>query len=68
MRYTEEIIGQSAGKVWNVLSEKGELNLAALIKETSLKKEDILLAIGWLTKENKMESFKKGRGVSFKLK
>jgi len=68
MRYNEEIIGQSAGKVWNALSEKGELSMANLIKECSLKKEDILLSIGWLTKENKVEAFKKGRGINFKLK
>ncbi len=68
MRYSAATIGSNAGKIWGVLSTEGELNISGLEKTTSLKKEDILLALGWLYKEGKIESKQVGKGVKFYLK
>lgn len=66
-RYASESIGGNAGKVWAALCENKEQNISALEKSTGLKKEDILLSIGWLFKEGKLDSKKVGRGVVFFL-
>lgn len=68
MRYTAEVIGNNAGRVWRSLSENGELNITGLEKNTELKKEDILLALGWLYKEKKVQSRTVGKGIRFYLK
>lgn len=68
MRYSAAVIGANSGKIWEVLSNDGELNISGLEKTTSLKKEDILLALGWLYKEGKIGSKQVGKGVKFYLK
>ncbi|NLK62756.1 MAG: winged helix-turn-helix domain-containing protein [Fusobacteria bacterium] len=68
MRYDAEVIGQNAGIIWRNLSEKGELNITGLEKSAELKKEDILLALGWLYKEDKIASKQVGKGIKFYLK
>ena len=68
MRYGSESIGDGAGKIWRALSENDGLNVSALEKATGLKKEDVLLSLGWLFSEDKIVSSKAGRGVKFSLK
>ena len=53
MRYTTESIGHNAGKIWHALTEK-EHTFKSLMEETSITKTDLLLAIGWLIKEDKL--------------
>ena len=47
-------IGLNAGKVWRILNEKGELSMFDLCRELSLTFEDVALAIGWLSREDKI--------------
>lgn len=47
-------IGLNAGKVWRILSEKGELSMYDLCHELSLTFEETALAIGWLAREDKV--------------
>ncbi|MGM0508529.1 MAG: winged helix-turn-helix domain-containing protein [Fusobacteriota bacterium] len=68
MRYNPETIGNNSGKIWEVLNGSEEANISELTRKTNLKKEDVLLAIGWLSSEGKLDATKKGRGVKFKLK
>ncbi len=54
MRYATETIGHNAGKIWQALTEK-EHTFKSLMEETSITKTDLLLAIGWLIKEDKLD-------------
>jgi hypothetical protein len=68
MRYTCEEIGANAGKIWESLSSTPTQTLSSLEKTTGLKKEDLLLAIGWLMKEEKLFSERFGKSIKFSLK
>ncbi|HOH55897.1 MAG TPA: winged helix-turn-helix domain-containing protein [Paludibacteraceae bacterium] len=50
-----ENIGINAGSVWNVLNEKGEMDVKALKKSTKLSEKDLNMALGWLAREGKIE-------------
>lgn len=45
-------IGETAGKVWNVLNEVKEISLHELSRKIGISCEDIALAVGWLAREN----------------
>ena len=48
-------VGETAGKVWTALSENGKMTTKELKKVTKAKTEkDILLALGWLLREDKI--------------
>lgn len=46
--------GKHAGKVWNVLTEHGELDHKELENSTQLSEEQLYSAIGWLAREDKV--------------
>jgi len=50
-------IGENAGIIWRALNEKHEMGILELIEVTHLKKNEILFALGWLSKENKVYFF-----------
>lgn len=50
-------IGENAGKVWKAIDENGAIDIPELIKETALDERQILLAIGWLSREGKICHF-----------
>ena len=47
-------IGESAGKVWNILNSQGEVNVSSIAKLTQLKIQDAYSALGWLAREDKI--------------
>jgi len=55
------IFGVNAGIVWEALNENGPSTIADLVKTTSLSREEIHGALGWLGRENKI-SVKMGEG------
>lgn len=57
-------IGINAGAIWTLLSEKGKLSLKEIIELTNFKEYYILLALGWLSRENKI-SFSDKNGVLY---
>jgi hypothetical protein len=61
-------IGDTAGKVWRFLEEKGEANLSQLKKAVAADSNLILQAIGWLAREDKLRIEKKGRFITYGLK
>ena len=61
-------IGDTAGKVWKFLIEKGEANLSQLKKRVKADPNLILQAIGWLAREDKLRIEKNGRYVTYSLK
>lgn len=50
-------IGKNAGKIWKALDDNLELSIDELMKETKLEHKDVLLSLGWLSKENKVLFF-----------
>jgi hypothetical protein len=61
-------IGETAGKVWKFLEEKGEANLTQMKKGVKAEPDLILQAIGWLAREDKLRIEKKERFITYTLK
>jgi len=53
----QQQIGENAGKIWKAIDEKGVMDIPKLVIETSLDERQLLLAIGWLTREGKICHF-----------
>ena len=49
-----DTIGYNAGLVWNALSEVEAMGLPQLRKVTKLKDKELMLAHGWLAREDKL--------------
>lgn len=47
-------IGINAGIIWQLLSEKGTLSIISIAEFTHFEMTSILLAVGWLARENKV--------------
>ncbi|MEA1985933.1 MAG: winged helix-turn-helix domain-containing protein [Candidatus Marinimicrobia bacterium] len=61
-------IGTIAGKIWKKLNSNGKMTVTKMTKETSEKKDQVLMAIGWLMKEDKLDVTTKGNVTYYKLK
>jgi hypothetical protein len=64
----ESLFGSKAGIVWKSLNQNGSSNLANLVRTTSLSREEIFGALGWLGRENKLVMEQKGRAMVFSLR
>jgi hypothetical protein len=64
----ESLFGSKAGIVWKALNQNGPSNLANLANTTSLSREEIFGALGWLGRENKIIVEQKGRAMVFSLR
>lgn len=51
---TTDTIGNWAGLVWNALNEGDVLDIKQIKKITKLKEKEIMAALGWLARENKI--------------
>ena len=47
-------IGETAGAVWEALSKDGPLTFAALMEEVNAPQSLFFMAIGWLSREEKL--------------
>ena len=47
-------IGETAGLVWQALSENGPLTAAKLVKELGLPRDIVMQGVGWLAREDKL--------------
>ena len=54
MRDVTVKFGNSAGKIWQILNEKGCLKKDDIIQITNLNETDLHTGIGWLARENKI--------------
>ena len=61
-------IGETAGKVWQFLNDKGEVNIIQLMKGVEADASLILQAIGWLAREDKLLIGKKGGYITYSVK
>ena len=48
-----EQIGQTAGVVWRTLNENGPMSMTKLLKKIGGSRDNVLLALGWLAREDK---------------
>lgn len=61
-------IGETAGRVWRTLAENGELSIARLSKLVGEKEGAVLMAIGWLAREDKVEFHEKAGKMTVGIK
>ena len=52
----KEVIGLNAGKVWEALNAADAMGVKQLKKVTKLKDKELFAALGWLAREDKIES------------
>ncbi|MDD1751391.1 MAG: winged helix-turn-helix domain-containing protein [Methanothrix sp.] len=64
----ESIFGTKAGIIWNALNENGPSSIGNLLKTTSLSREEICGALGWLGRENKIVVEMQRRAMIFSLR
>jgi len=64
----EAIFGVKAGMVWEALSLNGPSTVTDIMKATSLSREEIFGALGWLGREHKISVEMRGRARVFSLR
>jgi hypothetical protein len=64
----KSLFGSNAGIVWKALNQNGSSNIRNLVKTTSLSREEVFGALGWLGRENKIVVERKGRAMVFSLR
>ena len=63
----KEKIGSTAGKIWETLRKKEEIEVLNLPKVLKMKPEIVYQALGWLARENKVNYHTKGRKAFISL-
>ena len=61
-------IGRTAGEIWHLLKERGEMSLSGVVMALSTSQSTAYMALGWLAREEKLEFVKKQRGIFVRLK
>lgn len=65
---TNEAIGVAAGQVWSALADNGGQSLAALKKTVGAPDDQVMLALGWLAREDKLAFETNGRTLTVSLR
>lgn len=58
-------IGKNAGQIWEYLDENQVSSVFEIMKVLSMEKQDVLMALGWLARENKIHFM--GENKDFKM-
>lgn len=61
-------IGKTAGDVWKVLHQEGEVTLNKLKKSVPVKDEVLYMALGWLAREDQLNFNTTGRTTRISIK
>jgi hypothetical protein len=61
-------IGEVAGMVWCALSENGPMTIAKLIKAIDQPRDNVMQAIGWLAREDKIDIAENNRSRVISLR
>ncbi len=64
----KEEVGETAGKVWQLLSRDGPQTLAQAKKKLNVESELLNLAIGWLAREDKVDVSRDKKDIRVQLK
>ena len=54
-------IGAAAGEVWDVLQTQGPQSLSKLVKSVGRPRDQVMQAVGWLAREDKICIDEEGR-------
>lgn len=60
-------IGKTAGDIWSFLEEHDEASIGKLTKELKTTERMVMLGIGWLAREGKLNIEKRQRATYFML-
>ncbi|MDY6964864.1 MAG: winged helix-turn-helix domain-containing protein [Halobacteriota archaeon] len=60
-------IGETAGEIWDLLNEQGEVSLSGL-KSKIDRKNLVEMSLGWLAREDKITLYKYKNGTRISLK
>ena len=63
-----EKAGETAGKIWTVLNEKGAMTLKQIKKAAKINEKDFYLGLGWLLREDKLTIDEESSEATFELK
>lgn len=63
-----ERIGQTAGEIWRLLDERGPLSMARIVAEMNCPRDQVMQAIGWLAREDKLNFAEGQRGRMVSLR
>lgn len=61
-------IGETAGLVWQLLHDNGSMNLTQILKAVDRPRDEVMQAIGWLAREDKLLFTDKARARWVSLK
>lgn len=61
-------IGETAGKIWDLLNNSGEVSLAQIKKNIDGSADHINQSLGWLAREDKLSIVKNGNSLRVSLK
>ena len=64
----QEKAGETAGKIWTVLNEKGAMTLKQIKKAAKINEKDVYLGLGWLLREDKLTIDEESSEATFELK
>ena len=64
----QEQIIESAGQIYNYLSNKGEVSISKMRKDLSLNENFTEMGLGWLSREDKLEYTQKAKSVTVRLR
>ena len=64
----QEKAGETAGKIWTVLNEKGAMTLIQIKKAAKINEKDFYLGLGWLLREDKLTIDEESSEATFELK
>jgi hypothetical protein len=64
----EKRIGDAAGIVWRYLDQHSEASLSELKKETKLSDQLLLMGLGWLAREDKLNVVQDKKGLKVSLR
>jgi hypothetical protein len=64
----EAEIGDAAGTIWQYLDKHGETTVSSLRQRVKLPEQIVLMAIGWLAREGKLNFVREGSIVKVDLR
>ena len=64
----QEQIIESAGQIYNYLSNKGEVSINKMTKDLDLEGNFTAMGLGWLSREDKIDYTPKAKSVTVRLR
>jgi hypothetical protein len=69
VKHIKEDIGNAAGEIWRFMAQQpGPVTLSALSKNLSLSSTLLMMGLGWLAREDKLDMVMSGGSYKISLK